>query len=104
MIFNKYLVPKQPGGWEYQICKHHSPDLERALNFLPSTFHGGLTASKGNCPQKERSPGISPGSVWFRVPREAPGMARRLRWWGGQEGPAGSGTTRIVTGNSVSAL
>jgi hypothetical protein len=32
--------------------------------------------------QKERSPGISPGSVWFRVPKVAPGITRRLRWWG----------------------
>ncbi len=31
--------------------------------------------------QKERSPGSLPGFVWFRVPKVAPGIARRLRWW-----------------------
>jgi hypothetical protein len=53
--------------------------------------------------QKERSPGVSPGFVWFRVPKEAPGITRRPRWWGSYEGPAGSGTTRLATGNSVCA-
>jgi hypothetical protein len=31
--------------------------------------------------QKERSPGIYPGFVWFRVPKVAPGKTRHLRWW-----------------------
>ncbi len=59
-------------------------------NVLPSQFQTLQGSAPVNCEvgtnnhkllQKERSPGVIPGFVWFRVPKVAPGIARRLRWW-----------------------
>ena len=45
-----------------------------------SDLDGASPSQERSC-QKERSPDIGPGLVWFRVPKTASGTNRHLRWW-----------------------
>ncbi len=80
--FRCHSYRPNPGVGSIKFTNIATPNWDRALNFELSTLNCELPFATGNSLQKERSPGVNPGFVWFRVPRVAPGITRRHRGWG----------------------